>query len=59
VVERRSDSPVELYKDKINNLVTTEKAGKVRAEWQKKLRDGQQIWSNEKLVKKFKLLPGK
>ncbi len=59
VVERRSDSPVELYKDKIKNLVTTEKAGKVRAEWQKKLRDGQQIWINEKLVKKFKLLPGK
>ncbi|MDP3024104.1 MAG: peptidylprolyl isomerase [candidate division Zixibacteria bacterium] len=55
VVERRGDSPVELYKDKIKNLVTTEKAGKVRAEWQKKLRDGQQIWINEKLVKKFKL----
>lgn len=59
VVERRSDSPVELYKDKISNLVTTEKAGKARAEWQKKLRDGQQIWINEKLVKKFKLKPGK
>ena len=59
VVERRSDSPVEQFKDKIKNLVTTEKAGKVRAEWQKKLRDGQQIWINEKLVKKFKLKPGK
>jgi len=59
VVERRNDSPVELYKDKISNLVTTEKAGQVRAEWQKKLRDDQQIWINEKLVKKFKLLPGK
>ena len=59
VVERRNDSPVELYKDKIDKLVTTEKAGKVRAEWQKKLRDGQQIWINEKLVKQFKLKPGK
>jgi hypothetical protein len=59
VVERRNDSPVELYKDKISNLVTTEKAGQARAEWQKKLRDGQQIWINEKLVKKFKLKPGK
>jgi hypothetical protein len=59
VVERRSDSPVEQYKDKIKNLVSAEKASNVRAEWQKKLRDGQQIWINEKLVKKFKLLPGK
>jgi len=59
VAERSGDSPVEQYKDKIKNLVTTEKAGKVRAEWQKKLRDGQQIWINEKLVKKFKLQPGK
>jgi parvulin-like peptidyl-prolyl isomerase len=59
VVERRSDSPVELFKEKLKNLVTIEKATKFKAEWEKKLRDGQQIWINEKLVKKFKLLPGK
>jgi len=55
VVERRGDSPVEMYKVKLENLVTTEKATKFKAEWEKKLRDGQQIWINEKLVKKFKL----
>jgi parvulin-like peptidyl-prolyl isomerase len=55
VVERRSGSPVELYKEKLRNLVTIEKATKFKEEWEKKLRQGQQIWINEKLVKKFKL----
>ncbi|HVP36116.1 MAG TPA: peptidylprolyl isomerase [Terriglobales bacterium] len=55
VVERRSGSPVELYKEKLSNLVTIEKATAYKAEWEKKLREGQQIWINEKLVKKFKL----
>ncbi|MCJ7457503.1 MAG: peptidylprolyl isomerase [candidate division Zixibacteria bacterium] len=59
VVERRSGSPMELYKSKIKNLVFNEKASKLKAEWEKKLRDGQQIWINEKLVKNFKFLPGK
>jgi parvulin-like peptidyl-prolyl isomerase len=55
VVERRSGSPVELYKERIKNLVTIEKATKFKEEWEKKLRDGQQIWINKKLVKKLKL----
>lgn len=59
VVERRSDSPVELYKGKIKNLATMEKAAKFKAEWEQKLRVGQQVWVNEKLVKKFKLEPVK
>ncbi len=55
LVERRSGSPVELYKERLKNLVTIEKATKFKAEWEKELRQGQQIWINEKLVKKLKL----
>jgi len=55
LVERRSDSPVVLYKDKIKTLVNQEKQKKIKAEWEKSLREGEEIWVNEKLVKKFKL----
>ena len=59
LVERRSDSPVVLYKDKIKTLVNQEKQKKVKAEWEKSLREDEEIWVNEKLVKKFKLKPEK
>lgn len=55
VVERRSDSPVELYREKLSSQVAKEKAVKYKADWEQKLREGQQIWVNEKLIKKFKL----
>jgi parvulin-like peptidyl-prolyl isomerase len=57
LVERRSDSPVVLYKDKIKTLVNQEKQKKVQAEWEKSLKEGEEIWVNEKSVKKFKLKP--
>jgi len=57
LVERRSDSPVVLYKDKIKTLVSQEKQKKVNAEWEQSLREGEEIWVNEKSVKKFKLKP--
>ncbi|MDP2960024.1 MAG: peptidylprolyl isomerase, partial [candidate division Zixibacteria bacterium] len=59
LVERRSDSPVVLYKDKIKTLVSQEKQKKVKAEWEKSLREDEEIWVNEKSVKKFKLKPEK
>jgi parvulin-like peptidyl-prolyl isomerase len=55
LVERKSDSPMELNKSKIKNLVFNEKTSKLKADWERKLREGEQIWINEKLVKKFKL----
>ncbi len=55
LVERRSDSPVIQYKDKIKTLINQEKQKKVQAEWEKSLKEGEEIWVNEKSVKKFKM----
>jgi len=55
LVERRSDSPVLQFKDKIKTLINQEKQKKVQAEWENSLREGEDIWVNEKSVKKFKM----
>jgi parvulin-like peptidyl-prolyl isomerase len=57
LVERRSDSPVIQYKDKIKILINQEKQKKAQAEWEKSLKEGEEIWVNEKSVKKFKMKP--
>jgi len=59
LVERREGSPVELYKERLKNLVTIKQQRKFKAEWEKNLREGEEIWVNEKLVKKLKLKPKK
>jgi foldase protein PrsA len=57
LVERREGSPVELYKSRLKSLVTMEKQSEYKAKWEKKLRQGQEIWINDKLIEKLKIKP--
>jgi len=57
LVERREGSPVELFKSRLMTLVKLERQSEIKAEWEKGLRKGQEIWINEKLVKKLKIKP--
>ncbi len=57
LVERREGSPVELYKSRLKTLVTLEKQSEYQKKWEKKLRQGEEIWINAKLIEKLKIKP--
>lgn len=59
LVERREGSPVKLYKSRLQSLVSIEKQAEYKAKWEKKLKEGQEIWINEKLLEKLKIKPKK